>query len=140
MWAAMAAGAAAAASASFITLVELGGKDWNKNKAVQFVFKTRLRATIFCTVGGVAVAALVEPISGIVFEVCYFPACWIKHYRVKRALQEIAAEPSIKPGQHAEIYTGNEWALIEKGPTLEKVGTRADGTLIYQQPQLITTV
>lgn len=128
----MAAGAAAAASASFITLVELGGKDYNKNAAVQFVFKTRLRATIFCTCGGIAVAALVEPISGIVFECCYFPACWIKHYRVKKAMEEIAVEPSIKPGQHVEIYTGNEWATIQRGNDLKRVGTRPDGSFIYQ--------
>lgn len=126
MWAAMTAGAVAAGSMSFITLVELGG-EYNKNKAVQFMFKTRLRATLWCTASAFIVASFVEPISGVVFEVCYFPACWIKHYRIKKMLREAGEDPDVKVGDFCEALVDGSWNPFQKQAILEKVGHDRNG-------------
>jgi len=81
-------GVAAGSSASFFVLVELP----TDSSLAKALFGSRLRAVIVSVVTAGLIGHLVNPLAGVCFEVCFYPAAYIKSRQVAKALAKLARE------------------------------------------------
>ena len=101
-------GCAAGISASFFTLFELE----NDSSLAKVLFKSKKKAIITSTVCSIVIGVLIDPLSGLAFELIFYPACWIKVKRVQKTLQKLSS--SLQRGESAEILYDKVWHKITK--------------------------